>query len=117
MIKTSLTTKNDLKNAIEKDTIIAETMCKTVEFISTKLETQCNKCQKFELTTNIYNAAAKCKFCANTHNTHNHKCDVWKSNQICLHIDLKCANCDKKHYAKNASCEIYFALKSNARHV
>ena len=74
-----LSTKNDLKNAIEKDTIIAETMCKTVEFINTKFETQCNKCQKFEHTTNIYNASIKCQLCANAHNTHNHKCDVCKS--------------------------------------
>ena len=37
-IKISLSTKNDLKNAIEKDTTMVETMCKTVEFISTKLE-------------------------------------------------------------------------------
>ena len=38
-IKIALTTKNDLKNAIGKDMIIAETMCKTVKFISTKFET------------------------------------------------------------------------------
>ena len=44
-----------MKNVIEKDMIIAETMCKTVEFISTKIETQCNKCQKFEHTTNTCN--------------------------------------------------------------
>ena len=33
--------------------------------------------------------------CPNTHNTHDYKYDVCKSNQICSHIDLKCANCDK----------------------
>ena len=95
--------------------IISETNCKTVEFISTKLETQCNKCQKFEHTTNTCNALAKCQFCANMHNTHNHKCDMCESNQICPHIELKCANCDKKHHAKDASREVYFALKSNEK--
>ena len=116
-IKISLTTKNDLKNVIEKNTIIAETMCKIIEFISTKFETQCNKCQNFKYTRNIYNAFAKCQYCVNTHNTHNHKCDVCKLNQICSHIDLKCANCDKKHHVKDASCEVYLALKLNARNI
>ena len=116
-IKTSLLTKNDLKNVIEKDMIIAGTMCKIVEFISTKFETQCNKCQNFEHITNTGNTLAKCQFCANVHNTHDHKCDVCKWNQICSHVDLKCANCDKKHYAKDASCELYLALKSNARNI
>ena len=83
--------------------IIADTQCKTVEFISTKPETQCNKCQKFEHKINTCNTLTKCQFCAKAHNTHDHKCDVYKSNQICLHIDLKCANCDKKHYTRNAS--------------
>ena len=116
-IKISLSSKNELKNAIEKDIIIADTNCKTVEFVNTKLETQCNKCQKFEHTTNTCNALAKCQFCPNMHNTYNHKCDMCKSNQICLHIKLKWANRDKKHHAKDASCEIYFALKSNARNI
>ena len=93
---------------------IADTQCKTVEFIIIKFETQCNKCQKFEHTTNKCNALAKCQFCAYMYNTQNHKCDTCKSNQICLHIDLKCANCDKKHHAKNASCKVYLALKANA---
>ena len=106
-----------MKNAIEKDMIIAGTNCKTVEFVSTKPETQCNKCQKFGHTTNTCNALAKCQFCANMHNTHNHKCDMCKSNQIYPHIELKCANCDKKHHAKDASCEVYLALKSNARNI
>ena len=116
-IKISFSSKNDLKNAIEKSMIVADTQCKTVEFISTKFETQCNKCQKFEHTTNTCNALAKCQFCANMHNTHNHKCDMCESNQICPHIELKCANCDKKHHAKDASCEVYLALKSNARNI
>ena len=116
-IKISLSSKNELKNAIEKDMIIAGTNCKTVEFVSTKPETQCNKCQKFGHTTNTCNALAKCQFCANMHNTHNHKCDMCESNQICPHIELKCANCDKKHHAKDASCEVYLALKSNARNI
>ena len=60
--------------------IIAETMCKIVEFTSTKLETQCNKCQKFEHTTNTCNASAKCQFCVDAHNTHDQKCHVCKSN-------------------------------------
>ena len=107
-----LSTKNDLKNVIEKETIIADTMFKTVEFISIKSKTQSTKCKKFEHTTNTCNASAKFQFCANLHNTHNHKCDTCESNQICLHIDLKYANCDKKHYAKDVSCELYFALKS-----
>ena len=97
--------------------IIADTQCKIVEFIGTKSETQRNKCQKFKHTTNTCNALAKFQFCANAHNTHDHKCDVCKSNQICSHIDLKCANCDKKHYAKDASCELYLAFKSNARSI
>ena len=116
-IKISLSTKNELKNAIEKNMIIAETMCKTIEFISTKPETQCNKCQKFEHATNTCNSSAKCQFCADLHNTYSHQCDTCKSNQICPHIDLKCANCDKKHHAKDASCEVYLALKSNARNI
>ena len=97
--------------------IIADTTCKIVKFISTKLETQCNKCQKFKHTINTCNALTKCQFCANAHNTHAHKCDVCKSNQICSHIDLKCANFDKKHHAKDVLCEVYFALKSNARNI
>ena len=113
-IKISLTAKNDLKNTIEKDIIIAETICKIVEFVNTKLETQCNKCQKFEHTTNTCNANAKC---VNAHNTHDHKCEVCKSNQICSHIDLKCANCNKKHHVKDASDEVYFVLKSNAKNL
>ena len=112
-----MSTKNELKNAIEKDMIIEDTMCKTVEFISTKPETQCNKCQKFEHTTNTCNAFAKCQFCAKLHNTYSHQCDTCKSNQICSHIDLKCANCDKKHHAKDATCEVYLALRSNARNI
>ena len=60
--------------------IIANTEYKTVKLISTKLETQCNKCQKFEHTTNTCNALTKCQFCANAHNTHDHECDVCKSN-------------------------------------
>ena len=111
-IKLLVSLKDELNNAIEKDIIVADTTCKTVEFISTKLETQCNKCQKFEHTTNTCNALAKCQLCANTRNTHDHKCDVCKSNPICSHIDLKCANCDKKHHAKDFLCEIYLALKS-----
>ena len=51
-IKILFSSKNDLKNAIEKSIIVADTQCKIVEFISTKLETRCNKCQKFEHTTN-----------------------------------------------------------------
>ena len=60
--------------------IVADTPCKTVKFISTKFETQCNKCQKFEHTTNTCNTLAKCQFYANMHNTHNYKCDMCKSN-------------------------------------
>ena len=116
-IKISLSSKNELKNAIEKGMIIAGTNCNTVKFVSTKPETQCNKCQKFGHTTNTCNALAKCQFCANMHNTHNHKCDMCESNQICPHIELKCANCDKKHHAKDASCEVYLALKSNVRNI
>ena len=116
-IKFSLSSKNELKTAIEKDIIIADTNCKIVEFISTKFETQCNKCQKFEYTTNTCNALAKRQFCANMHNTHNRKCDICESNQIYLHIELKCADCDKKHHVKDASCEIYLALNSNARNI
>ena len=116
-IKISFLSKNELKNAIKKDMIVVDTTCKTVEFINTKLETQCNKCQKFKHITNIYNAISKCQFCANAHNTHDYKCDICKSNQVCLHIDLKCTNCDKKHYAKDASYEIYLALKSNVRNI
>ena len=71
-IKISLSTKNELKNAIEKGMIIAETMCKTIEFISTKFETQCNKCQKFDHATNTCNFSAKCQFCADLHNTYSH---------------------------------------------
>ena len=97
--------------------IIADTTCKRVEFINTKFETQCNKCQKFKHTPNTCNALTKFQFCANAHNTHDHKCDVYKPNQICSHIDLKCASCDKKHHAKDISWEIYFALKSNARNI
>ena len=78
--------------------IVADTQCKTVEFINTKFETQCNKCQKFEHTTNTCNALTKCQFCANAHNTHDYKYDVYKSNQISLHVDLKCTNCNKKHH-------------------
>ena len=59
-IKISLLTKSDLKNVIEKNMIIADTMCRIVEFISTKFETQCNKCQKFEHTTNTCNVLTKC---------------------------------------------------------
>ena len=59
----------------------------------------------------------KCQFFTNAHNTHDHKLDVCKSNQICLHIDLKCSNCDKKHHVKDVSCKLYFALKSNARNI
>ena len=92
-------------------------MCKTVEFISTKLETQCNKCQKFKHTTNSCNGKLKRQFCVKTHNTHDHKYDVYKSNQIYSHIDLNFANCNKKYYAKIVSCEVYFALKSNARNI
>ena len=55
-IKISFLSKIELKNAIEKDMIIADTNGKTVEFISTKFETQCNKCQKFEHITNTCNA-------------------------------------------------------------
>ena len=51
------------------------------------------------------------------HNTHDHKYDVCKSNQICLYIDLKYVNCDKKHHAKDSLCELYFTLKSNARNI
>ena len=97
--------------------IIADTNCKTVEFINTKFETQCNKCLKFEHTTNTCNALAKYQFFANMHNTHNYKCDTCESNQIYLYIDLKCANCDKKQYGKDTSCQIYFVLKSNARNI
>ena len=86
--------------------IIADTNCKTVEFVSTKFKTQCNKCQKFKHTTNTCNALAKCQFFANMHNTHNHECDMCESNQISSHIELKCADCDQKHHAKNASCEV-----------
>ena len=43
-IKISLLSKNKLKNTIEKDMIIADTNYKIVEFVSTKFETQCNKC-------------------------------------------------------------------------
>ena len=106
-----------LKNAIEKCMIIAGTMCKTVEFISTNLETQYNKCQKFEHTKNTCNAKAKCQLCANAHNTHDHKYDVCKSNRIYSHVNLNCANCDKKHHAKDVSCEVYLALKPNARNI
>ena len=71
-----------MKNAIEKDMIIVKTMCKTVELISTTFETQCNKCQKLEHTTNTCKVSTKCEFYANAHNTHDHKCDMCKSNQI-----------------------------------
>ena len=63
-IQISLSTRNNLKNVIKKDIIIVKTMCKTVEFISTKFETQCNKCQKFEHITNTCNTSAKYQFCA-----------------------------------------------------
>ena len=116
-IKISFSSRNDLKNTIEKRMIIADTQWKTVEFISTKSETQCNKCQKFEHITNTCNALAKSQFCANAHNTHDHKCDVYKSNWICPRIALKCANYNKKHHAKDASCEVYFPLTSNARNI
>ena len=59
-IKILFLSKKKFKNAIEKDMIIADTTCKTIEFISTKFETQCNKCQKFEHTTNTCNVLAKC---------------------------------------------------------
>ena len=87
-IKISLSSKNELKSAIEKDMIIADTNCKIVEFVNTKFETQCNKCQKFEHITNTCNVLAKCQCCANMHNTHNHKWNMCKSNQICSHIEL-----------------------------
>ena len=116
-IKVSFSSRNDLKNAIEKSIILAETQFKIVEFISTKSETQCNKCQKLEHTINTCNALAKCQICANAHNTHDHKNDVCKSNQIYPHIDLKSANCDKKHHVKNASGEVCLVLKLNARYI
>ena len=94
--------------------IVADTQCKTVKFINTKLKTQGNKCQIFEHTTNTCNALAKRQYCANIHNKHNHKCDMCESNKICLYIESKHANCDKKHHAKDASFEVYLALKSNA---
>ena len=117
MIKISILSKNDLKNAIEKSMSIVDTQCETVKFISIKFETKCNKCQKFEHITNTFNVLIKCQFCANMHSTHNHKCDTCKSNQICSHIDIKCANYDKKHHAKDTSCEVCFALKSNVRNI
>ena len=58
-IKILPSSKNELENAIEKGMVIVGTNCKTVEFVSTKLETQCNKCQKFGHTTNTCNALAK----------------------------------------------------------
>ena len=97
--------------------IIADIMCKTVEFINTKLETQCNKCKKFKYTANTCNTFTKCQFCVNVHITHDYKCDICKLNQVCSHIDLKCANYDKKHHEKNALCEVYLALKSNTRNI
>ena len=79
-MKISFSSKNDLKNGIQKSMIVAGTQCKTVKFISTKPETQYNKCQKFGHTTNTCYALATCQFCANIHNTHNHKCDMCESN-------------------------------------
>ena len=58
-IKISFLWKNSLKNAIEKSMIVGYIQRKTIEFINTNIETQSNKCQKFEHTTNRCNTLTK----------------------------------------------------------
>ena len=64
--------------------IIVDTQCKTVKFISTKFETQYNKCQKFKHTTTTCNVLTKCQFCANTHNTHDQSANQIKYARILI---------------------------------
>jgi hypothetical protein len=113
-VKISLKFKNDVEKALKKELIIDEKTLQVSNFLNNRIN-QCHKCQKFEHLINTCKETAKCRHCAQSHDTRMHLCSICKSSESCSHISSKCANCDEAHASNNSNCEHFRAIEIKSR--
>jgi hypothetical protein len=114
-IKISFRSKDDADKTIKKELIVKDKVLQVTKFLNNRIN-QCHKCQKFEhLINTCRETHAKCRFCAQNHDTKMHICVICKSTESCLHISSKCANCDEAHTANDTNCEYFRAIEIKSR--
>ncbi len=113
-VKINLKFKNDVEKTLKKELIINEKTLQVSNFLNNRIN-QCHKCQKFEHLINTCKETAKCRHCAQSHDTRMHLCSICKSIESCSHISSKCANCDEAHASNNSNCEHFRAIEIKER--
>jgi len=66
---------------------------------------QCAKCQGFGHYADSCKTDARCRICAQTHETRLHTCNQCAlKGRACIHTQIQCANCKESHQANDKNC-------------
>ena len=101
-------TESEAKKALRTGIEALGIKLRTAEYRDAKPNEQCIKCQKYGHSHTKCTQSARCKWCAGSHMTNVHKCQMTqcKERQPCAHLIPKCANCNEKHEAASNNCTI-----------
>ncbi|KAF1934549.1 hypothetical protein EJ02DRAFT_491470, partial [Clathrospora elynae] len=101
-------TEEEAQRTIHNKLYLLGISVKVQKMHSTPASTQCQNCQRFRHTEEIYSNGIACKICAEPHPTCLHRYNTCSTKgRTCLPTVPVCVNCRRAHTADNRLCDTY----------